>query len=71
MRLRALAPKALAVLKRALDDPEQGPKLALAVLRACGLWQLEPVPKPDWVAYQLSAEVDAFLADGLGVTADG
>jgi len=30
----------------------------------------EPVPKPDWVAYQLSAEVDAFLADGLGVTAD-
>lgn len=50
MRLRALAPKALAVLKRALDDPEQGPKLALAVLRACGLC-VGGVPKPDWVAY--------------------
>lgn len=56
------------MLERALGDPEQGPKLALAVLRAVGV---EPVPKPDWVAYQLSAEVDAFLADGLGVTADG
>jgi hypothetical protein len=61
-RLRALVPKALEVLERELDDPEQGPKLALAVLKAAGLWGLKPVSRPEAWAYQLSAE----LADALG-----
>ncbi len=64
-RLRALVPKALEVLERALDDPEQGPKLALAVLKAAGLWGLKPVSKPDAWAYRLSAEFeDALGGDG-------
>lgn len=37
-RLRALVPKALEVQERALEDPEQGPKLALAVLKAAERW---------------------------------
>jgi ferric-dicitrate binding protein FerR (iron transport regulator) len=61
-RLRALVPKALEVLERALDDPEQGPRLALAVLKAAGLWGLEPVDEPSARSYQLSAA----LADALG-----
>jgi hypothetical protein len=61
-RLRALVPKALAVLERALEDPHEGPRLALAVLKAAGLWGLEPVREPSALAYQLSAE----LADALG-----
>ncbi|MCM8750411.1 hypothetical protein NET02_14770 [Thermomicrobiaceae bacterium CFH 74404] len=63
-RLRGLVPKALAVLERALDDPEQGPKLALAVLKAVGLWGLEPVRRPDAWAYQLAAEFEDALATG-------
>jgi len=55
-QLRALVPKALAVLERALDDPVEGPKLALAVLRAAGLWGLRPVREPDVVTYQLRGE---------------
>jgi hypothetical protein len=53
-QLRALVPKALEVLGRALDDPGQGPKLALAVLRAAGLGGLKPVSMPEAWAYQLS-----------------
>lgn len=60
-QLRGLVPKALEVLERALDDPEQGPKLALAVLKAAGLWGLKPVSQPEAWAYQLSAELEAEL----------
>jgi hypothetical protein len=63
-RLRALVPKALEVLERALEDPHEGPRLALAVLRAAGLWGLKPVSRPEAWAYQLSAELDEVLAGG-------
>ncbi len=67
-RLRALVPKALEVLERALEDPEQGPRLALAVLRAAGLWGLKPVSRPDPLLYQLSARFDELRSD-LGAEA--
>lgn len=63
-RLRALVPKALAVLERALDDPEQGPRLAVMVLKAAGLWGLKPVSKPEAWTYQLGAELEALLDGG-------
>ncbi|MCM8746786.1 hypothetical protein NET03_09640 [Thermomicrobium sp. CFH 73360] len=59
-RLRALVPKALDVVERTLDDPAQGPKVALALLRAAGLWGLEPVSKPSLRLYQLSADLEDF-----------
>lgn len=65
-RLRSLVPKALEVLERALDDPHEGPKLALAVLRAAGLWGLEPVRRPDAWAYQL----DPGFEDGLAAAGE-
>jgi hypothetical protein len=49
-RLRALVPKAVAALDEALDDrgdPKQRTTVALAILRAVGLWGLEPPRRPE------------------------
>jgi hypothetical protein len=69
-RLRSLVPTALDVLERALDDPEQGLRLALAVLRAVGLWGLQRVTEPNPVLYQLSVGLSARLASDLGTEAE-
>lgn len=62
-QLRALLPKALAVLERSLDDPLAGPRVALALLRAAGLWGLEPVRKPDPFLSGLSAVLEDLPGD--------
>jgi hypothetical protein len=69
-QLRGLVPKALAVLERALDDPEQGAKVALAVLRAVGLWGLKPVKEPDLLAYHLHSELKIELESLLDSKAE-
>lgn len=43
-RMRALLPKALEVLAESLDDPKQGPRVALALLKLAGLDAQRPTP---------------------------
>ena len=59
-RLRALAPKALDVLERALDqtgDPKRAEAAALAVLRATGLGDLSKPTAPSRQILELQASL--------------
>ena len=64
-RLRALAPKVLDCLERALDDPQQGPKVALSLLRILGFSQLRRTAEPDLSLYELTAELGVRFEESV------
>lgn len=62
-RFRDLAPKALTVLERALDEPECDPKLALLVLRMVGLDNLPAPVRPSKELLRLSLALNPELIE--------